>query len=110
VFGIGVNNFFNNLAVPKEQTDLSFVQPVHNIFLLVFSETGIIGFCFFVYLFYKVLRKVFYRFTKKGSKYILLLIFSIIFLGFFDHYFLTIQQGQILLSIIFGTALSYRNS
>jgi O-antigen ligase len=95
VFGIGVNNFFNNLTVPKEQTDLSFVQPVHNIFLLVFSETGIIGFCFFVYLFYKVLRKVFYRF---------------IFLGFFDHYFLTIQQGQILLSIIFGTALSYRNS
>ena len=110
VFGIGVNNFFNNLAVPKEQTDLSFVQPVHNIFLLVFSETGLIGFCSAIYLFYKALRKVFFRFTKKGSKYILLLIFSIIFLGFFDHYFLTIQQGQILLSIVFGTTLSYRNS
>jgi hypothetical protein len=40
----------------------------------------------------------------------LLLIFSVIFLGFFDHYFLTIQQGQILLSIILGTTLSYKNS
>jgi O-antigen ligase len=110
IFGIGVNNFFNNLTFSKGQTDLSLVQPVHNIFLLVFSETGLIGFCFFIYAFYKALRKIISNFTKKESKFILLLIFSVIFLGFFDHYFLTIQQGQILFSLIFGTALSYKNS
>jgi O-antigen ligase len=110
VFGIGVNNFFNNLNFSKGQTNLSLVQPVHNIFLLVFSETGLIGICSFIYVFYKALKKIISRITKKESKYILLLIFSVIFLGFFDHYFLTIQQGQILLSIIFGTALSYKNS
>lgn len=110
VFGIGVNNFFNNLTFPKGQTDLLLVQPVHNIFLLVFSETGLIGFCFFIYLFYKASKKAIVKFAKRENKYILLLIFSVIFLGFFDHYFLTIQQGQILLSIILGTALSYKNS
>src|ERR1035437_9420168 len=110
VFGVGINNFFNNLTFPKGQTDLSLVQPVHNIFLLVFSETGLIGFCFFIYIFYKALKKIISGIAKKESKYILLLIFSVIFLGFFDHYFLTIQQGQLLLSIIFGAALSYKNS
>jgi len=109
VFGVGINNFFNGLNFSKGQLEVSLIQPVHNIFLLVYSETGILGFCFFIYLFYKVTKNVIYKSLKKERKYLLMLIFSIVFLGFFDHYFLTIQQGQLLLSIIFGTALSYRN-
>lgn len=110
VFGVGINNFFNNLNFSNAQLKTTLVQPVHNIFLLVFSETGVIGFCFFIYLFYKASKSAISKPAQKISKYLLLLMFSIIFLGFFDHYFLTIQQGQILLSIIFGTTLSHKNS
>jgi O-antigen ligase len=106
VFGVGINNFFNNLNFSNVQLKTSLVQPVHNIFLLVFSETGLIGLIFFVYLSYKTTIVIIHRSSKRERKYLLLLVSSIIFLGFFDHYFLTIQQGQILLSIILGTTLS----
>ncbi len=110
VFGVGINNFFNNLNFSNMQLEASLIQPVHNIFLLVISETGLTGFAFFVYVFYKTINKVIFKSPKKERKYLLLFIAAVIFLGFFDHYFLTIQQGQVLLSIIFGTTLSYRNS
>lgn len=109
VFGVGINNFFNNLSFSNNQLAISLIQPVHNIFLFIFSETGLIGLCFFVFIFYKAIRKLFYKSLQKERKYLLLLLFAIIFLGFFDHYFLTIQQGQILFSIIIGTTLSYKN-
>jgi O-antigen ligase len=110
VFGVGINNFFNNLEFSNAQLQTSLVQPVHNIFLLVLSETGIVGFGFFVWLFYAAINRIVFSASTKEKKYLILLILSVIFLGFFDHYFLTIQQGQILLSIIFGTTFSYRKS
>ena len=110
VFGVGINNFFNNLEFSNVQLQTSLVQPVHNIFLLVLSETGIVGFGFFVWLFYVAINRIMFRASVKERKYLILLVLSVIFLGFFDHYFLTIQQGQILLSIIFGTAFSCRKS
>ncbi len=62
-------------------------QPIHNIFLLVLSETGLFGLIAFLF----VLKK---RFTW--------LLIPIIFLGLFDHYWLTQQQTQLLLAISLG--------
>ena len=107
IFGIGINNFFNNLIFPNSQLTVLLIQPVHNIFLLVLSETGLIGFFLFIYLFYKCLKCLSHAKSTKEKKYLFMLIFSVIFLGSFDHYFLTIQQGQIMLSLILGTAFSY---
>ena len=36
--------------------------------------------------------------------------FNVIFLGFFDHYFLTLQQVQILIALILGTVFSYSHA
>jgi O-antigen ligase len=104
IFGVGLNNFFNNLNFPSLQRSVLLVQPVHNIFLLVLSETGLIGLGSLAYLFYKSIKT---SINSKEKKYLLMLIFAVIFLGSFDHYFLTIQQGQLMFSIIFGVALSY---
>lgn len=67
---------------------LSF-QPIHNIYLLVLSETGLLGFGLFLFLIFKSLKK---------SK----LILPILFIGLFDHYFLTLQQGQLLFALVLG--------
>jgi O-antigen ligase len=107
VFGVGVNNFFNNLNFPNSQLTPLLIQPVHNIFLLVLSETGLIGFCLFIYLFYVMIRNLITAKKIKEKKYLLMLIFTVVFLGSFDHYFLTIQQGQLLFAVILGTMLSY---
>lgn len=88
VFGVGVNNFFNNLD--KEFNSPSEIQPVHNIFLLIFAETGIIGFMFLIALFIIAVKNI--------QGFITVLV--ILVLGTFDHYLFTQQQGQLLFTII----------
>lgn len=102
VLGVGINNFYNNLTFNLANQRSEFIQPVHNIFLLVLSETGIIGLAAFLFL----LAKSFLAIIKKQNKYLLLSFLAIIFLGMFDHYFLTLQQGQLMLSLLVGASLS----
>lgn len=99
VFGTGLNNFLANL--PKVQNQLHqeiYLQPVHNIFLLVLTETGIAGLLLTIYFFFLTYKRI--EINKNAELY--LLFFAIIFLGMFDHYFLTLQQGQIMLSLLLG--------
>jgi O-antigen ligase len=99
VFGVGINNFLVNLpAVQKLSKEVLYIQPVHNIYLLVLSQTGVIGFALLIYLLTKTYKKV----KQTVNIELLTLFFSILLLGLFDHYFLTLQQGQILFAIIFG--------
>ena len=106
IFGVGLNNFLVNL--PLYQTphiSPFYLQPVHNIFLLVFAETGIIGLGFFIWFIYKTYKKIKEKkYTIHNTYYILL--FSVLLLGMFDHYFLTLQQGQLLFSFILGLCWS----
>ena len=95
VFGVGINNFLINLPeYLKPQGSFFYLQPVHNIFLLVFSQIGIIGEIMFIVFLILV-----YKSANKEMRLILLFIFL---LGSFDHYFLTLQQGQILFTLILG--------
>ena len=66
-------------------------QPIHNIYLLLLSETGIIG----LFVFLLIIKKstICYPLT------------AILLLGLFDHYFLTLQQGMLVLSLTVGLAL-----
>ncbi|MBI3558863.1 O-antigen ligase family protein [Candidatus Gottesmanbacteria bacterium] len=73
-------------------------QPPHNIYVLVLSETGIIGLLGFCFLIYK---------TIKRSSLIHNSLFIILVLGFFDHYFLTLQQGQLLFALALGLLTSH---
>lgn len=101
LFGVGLNNFLINL--PSYQTPhapLFYLQPVHNIYLLILAQTGIVGLMFFVWFLIKT-----YRFINYKS-YILILLTSVLTLGMFDHYFLTLQQGQLLFSFILGLCWS----
>ena len=89
--GVGLNNFF---SVTKN------IQPPHNVYLIIPSETGILGMLLFYFLLTKLLRKSF-------SKYILMALFFVLFTGFFDHFWFTLQQNELVLSILLG--LSVRN-
>lgn len=101
LLGVGINNFLNNLSsYQKPLGDILFLQPVHNIFLLVLSETGIIVASVFIWFIYKTYKKIM---AEKRLKLLLFFLFSeILVLGMADHYFLTLQQGQLLFSLILG--------
>ncbi|MCL6096902.1 MAG: O-antigen ligase family protein [Patescibacteria group bacterium] len=99
VFGVGLNNFLISLpAMQKQYKEDLYIQPVHNIYLLILAETGAVGLTIFLYFLWNT-----YKRLKKNTNVELLALFSLILsLGFFDHYFLTLQQGQLLIVIISG--------
>jgi len=95
IIGAGLNNYFSGFISSE---NVFLLQPVHNIFLLILVQTGIVGIIYSLWFLYKTCLKVF----KKKLLYLKLLFFYIIILGLFDHYFLTLQQGQLLLSFLVG--------
>lgn len=73
------------------------LQPVHNIYLSVLSDLGIVGFLIFIYFIYRTL--------KKPSNIWKYLFIAYLFIGLFDHYLLTLPQG---IFIFFGSAILCR--
>jgi len=69
---------------------------VNDIYLLILSEVGLFGIIVFLGLLYFSFKSV-----SKNSPFFLSLVLILI-LGIFDHYFLTLQQGQLLLTVILG--------
>ncbi len=102
LFGIGLNNF---VVVAKNYlpkvVDLYIFQPVHNIYLLVFSELGLVGFVGIITIIYFVFLK-----SLKTDPLVLVAILELVFLGFFDHYLFTLQQAQLLFIVFISLALS----
>jgi len=102
-FGVGLNN--STVLMDDynyESRDIRFIQPVHNIFLLIFSETGVLSFLLFLSFLYITAKKLI------NSSYFHLFLISflqIIILGSFDHYLITIHQTLLLFWIVFGLAL-----
>lgn len=114
--GTGLNNFIPAMAANLVSGPSRFLQPVHNIFLLSLAETGIVGLMGFMILIGWPIRFMVYRLwfidkTKSATamydtRYTIIPWFIIIFLGLFDHYFLTLPQGYRLLFLIWGLSFS----
>lgn len=99
-FGVGLNQFIIEASDQILVGPNRFLQPVHNIFLLTLAETGVVGLVGLLGLIgYPVLRLFKHRTT-------VLLWGTVLFLGLFDHYFLTLPQGQRMLFLVWGLTLS----
>ena len=87
LLGVGLNNFIPTLVKVSNTFINSWeLQPVHNIFLLVFSETGVIGLLLFCFVVFSS-----FQFTTSP-----LALIAILFTGLNDHYWLTLQQNILL--------------
>lgn len=106
--GVGLNNFIVRLPEYGISPGTTwFLQPVHNIFLLVLAETGIIGFLFFLWFLFSFLGKLEIGTGDPSGVWKLAIPFLVILItGMADHYWLTLQQGQLLTAIVVGMALS----
>src|SRR3989344_5907952 len=110
LFGVGLNN---NLVQIKDlllkNEFLRFIQPVHNLFLLVLSESGVFALTFFVLFLYSVLYKLFSvsNFSDPVWRVLLINVFQLLILGSFDHYFLTIHQTMLIFWLTLGISLKY---
>ncbi len=84
ILGIGLGNF-----VKASVGEL--LQPVHNIFLLITAEAGLMGLLLFIYFISK-------RFNPKNS----LALVAIVLTGFFDHYWVSLLQNFYLAAVVIG--------
>lgn len=79
-------------------------EPVHNIYLLMLSETGLLGlasFLIFLLLCLKNALRTAVRFPLP-----LVVLAQVLFLGLFDHYLLTSSAGSLLFWLTLGFAVS----
>lgn len=105
ILGVGAGNYTEYL---KEQNinnkNLWEYQPVHNTFLLISSELGIIGISLFVGIFFYLfdnIRDIFRE--KKTEKIFILSSLIILFISFlFDHWIWTTSSGLILFWLLLG--------
>lgn len=120
--GIGINNFvwfFQQRPDDAGQAGLFifpvwFYQPIHNIYLMVIVELGAYGLFFFLWFLFEIYRKRIWQ-IRKGNRNLFILFLCLIscFLltGLFDHFFWTLQQGQLMfwsvLGVISGIAADY---
>lgn len=97
VLGIGSGNFIFELAKLNlfSLSEIRLLQPVHNVFLLILTENGIIGLLLLVLLFWVVLKNA----TTRSK--IALLAAILVFLSV-DHFLWTLQQGRLLLALTIG--------
>lgn len=100
VFGVGLGSYLIEQIKFPSKYYLFFNQPVHNIFLLFISETGLVIGGVLLYLLANRLIR------QKLTINQWLLISVIIFTGFFDHYWLTLPQNFLLMGLIMGVILS----
>jgi len=93
LFGVGLGTFVKSLAgLWQDEIRFRFLQPVHNVFLLLLSETGLIGF----FCFGKILKDLLVKaFRRDRLVLVLFLLFAL-----FDHFLLTATQGVYFLTFL----------
>lgn len=93
--GIGLGNFIP--SIPQISRPPYLLQPAHSLYLLLLSETGIIGlFGFSIFVLSRI--KSVYQYNLP----ILYSLMAIVLLGLFDHYFYTIHQTQLIFAFVIG--------
>jgi hypothetical protein len=98
ILGVGTGQFVISSEKMKDIQDWQF-QPVHNVFLLILNEWGIIGFILFIWFIWEI-----HKIVSRGTLqvYIKSIFFGFLFIMLVDHYFWDIQQGQIMFWMILG--------
>jgi len=112
VAGVGLGQFVLNEYKSYPNLESWQYQPVHNIYLLIFSELGIVGLVLVFSFLIVLLRR-----RAKVEKEQFLLTYSIIYgvaisfaiISFFDHYFWDIKIGIIIFALPFLFLLGARN-
>ena len=98
ILGVGIGQFVPQLMTKLKHWPANIYQPVHNVYLLIASETGLVGLSLFLlflfFIFYNFIRRA--GFKKPYSFSFLIFTLSILLMGLFDHFLWTLQQGSLI--------------
>jgi hypothetical protein len=100
LLGVGLGNFIpsaSSLLLLPSSSFKTLYAPIHNIFLLLLSETGFVFVATLIYLLKNYRQKLVVAVTTNQA--LLFGLSGIVVTGSFDHYWLTLQQNSLLLTV-----------
>lgn len=106
VFGVGLGNYIPQMIQMFHVQPWQY-QPPHNIFLYIGVQLGLIGIGLFVLLLMMIFRRTWAGEKSELRSALLILGFSVLFISLFDHFFVTIQQGQLMFALVLGLMAGY---
>ncbi len=107
--GVGLRQFIPNLSnyLPGNQLSYLTLQPVHNTFLLMLAEFGLVGIILAVVVFWSPLAKIIKN--KKTRPYLTDLAGIILMTGSLDHYWWTLPQNQLIIVLTLALIINKHN-
>ncbi len=107
IFGVGLLNYFPFMLEYQTEITPVLLQPVHNIYLLVLLQVGILGAIPVSIFLVKTVQRVIAIWNSKPEKNAFFsvtgaIFISILLIGVADHFFLTLQQGMLMTAVITG--------
>jgi hypothetical protein len=98
LFGAGIGNYTKALAVQEPQRAWYGLNPVHDVFLLIWSEVGIGGFLFFLAL----LIYLFIRSMHEKNILSLSILTILVIIMMLDHYLWSLHFGVLFFWLLLG--------
>jgi hypothetical protein len=103
LIGAGIGNYTNELSLREPKRPWYYLNPVHNVFLLLFSEIGFFGMiCFIALLIY-----LFAQSWLKKNVLNLSILSALVIIMMFDHYLWSLHFGVLFFWAIIGVV--YKN-
>lgn len=96
LLGTGLQNYTLAFAKLNPGESSYTYQPVHNAFLLLFIEIGIVGALVFLFVFRKHLQSFFYRLYNQATPLTIAIFALFIVIGLLDHYLWSLHGGLML--------------
>jgi O-antigen ligase len=101
LFGVGLGSYLRN--VHRYATPPFLFQPIHSVFLLIAIEAGFAG----LFLFAAASLYALIISWEQKRMWWFMGLFTILFLGTFDHYMITIHQTQLLFVLVWMYAAGW---
>lgn len=109
-FGVGPNAYTFTLAELDPGHEVWAYQPIHNVFLLVLAELGLIGFGAFVYLVFSTNPFAHATFTKGVQVFAFSVAAMFFVIGLFDHYLWALWPGLALSAVGFAYLVRWQRA
>ena len=103
--GVGVGNYVMAQADTYPDRDIYAYQPVHNVYLLLLGEIGVIGLILMVLWLGSIDRINYRALPRLYATGALAMGNTLLIIGFFDHYIWSLWPGLALLAFVMGMTL-----
>ncbi len=110
--GVGVGNqlfhtYSTNLFGKYDVNSLGQWQPIHNLYLIMGSEVGILGLIsFLLFISFLIFNNLnLFRISDLDIRISIIMFLALLVLGFFDHFLWDLQLGRLMLWVVIGILL-----